>query len=446
MSQGRPSDRVSAEFGRRLGPVLFLTGASLACGSTAPAAGTAEDAGREASRPFDAGFKDVWPSDSGRSDSGAPDASRAEAGAVVKLPLSGCYDAHTVSVSLGGAETFALNVDTGSSTLGVAAEDCASCAEAGVTPLYAPGKGAVDLHESVKTLYDTGELGWSGEGYRDTVTIGGFGAPVQFAAIASQKSYFFPGECDTPSGSVDAPYQGIVGFGPDALLVPGTTGYFDQVVKAGLLPDVFAIELCHVGGSLWLGGYEPAMITGPVQYTPMTPPTTSDLYSLDWSAFAVGTGAALPLPVDAAGTVVDSGGQGMFVPDATFQAMAAALNADPEIQATLGPAWFSPTAQPFANCVTLDQSPSELDALFPPMTLTLGAASPIQVALTATESYLTYSYVSGSMVQYCQGVVNGTTSYGNIFYLGQSLMMNRVLIYDRAGKRFGIAPGTPCAN
>jgi hypothetical protein len=171
---------------------------------------------------------------------------------------------------------------------------------------------------------------------------------------------------------------------------------------------------------------------------------STDAYAIGWTAVTAGTAAAIALPAAGSGTIVDSGGSEIIVPDATFQSIASALEQDANIQSMLGSTWFSSTVGDYANCVTLDETPAELDATLPPLTLTLGSSSPIQVVLTATESYLTYSYLSSSQVQYCQALIDGTATYGNLYYLGQSLMLGHVLVYDRAGNRFGIAPGVAC--
>jgi hypothetical protein len=433
-----------------LASLLLVLCASASCGGSVD--GATEDSGHDSGQGggreggHEGGMDTGSGKETGPGDAGIADGSPKEAGPPIALALSGCYTAHTVPVTIGGSQVFALNVDTGSSTLGVAAQGCTECAEAGVTPLYVPGTGATDLHKTVDALYGGGELGWTGEAYEDTVSIGGLGAPVDFGAMTTQLSYFFPDLCDAPDGgTVPAPYQGIVGFAPDMELLPGTNEYYDQVVHAGLTPDVFAIELCHVGGTMWFGGYDPAATTGPMQYTPMG---TSDGYTVGWTSLTVGptsTGVSVPLPATTQATL-DSGGQEIIVPDATFQAIANALDADPGVVAQLGAAWLSSTAESFVNCVLLDESPAALDALLPSLTLTFGTVKPIQVTLTATQSYLGYSYGSGSQVEYCQTLVDGVAlELPDLFYLGQSLMMGNVVVHDRAHGMLGIAPGKPCA-
>ncbi len=359
---------------------------------------------------------------------------------IFTVPLSGCVNAHTMPVTIGGGQLFPLNFDTGSSSMGVASSTCASCP---VTPLYQPGSFAVDQHATATSKYDTGELGWSGEIYRDDVAMGGASVAVDFAAITSQTSYFIANStCDTPTGTVASPYTGIVGFGPSGLLLAGTTSYVGQLVGSGAIADAFAVQLCHVGGTLWLGGYDATMTTGALQTVELT---QSSLYTLPWRDAIVGaTDVALPSPASYAD--VDSGGAEIAVPAGPFASIAAALEADPNVQSLLGPSWFSSTVAAYTNCVLLSKTPAELDALLPPLVLRLGNAHPVEVSLTATQSYLMqYVYNSPTSVSYCQSIINGTPDYGDQFYyLGQSLMLGHVLLYDRAHGQFGIAPGVAC--
>jgi len=377
--------------------------------------------------------------DAGGSDIGVDAGSNTTPFSVVGVPLAGCFNTHTVTTVIGG-QSFALNVDTGSSSLGVAASNCAQCTN--VTPLYTPGATATDLHETVSSQFDTGELGWSGEGYEDTVAIGGLGVPVDFAAIAMQTSYFFdPNNCPTQNGDVPANYEGIIGFGPEGLLIAGTTQYQGALAKSGA-PDVFALDFCNTGGELWLGGYDPSVLTGPMQYTDMD---SQGLYSVDWTELTIGSGA--PIAMTAPTAMLDSGGAPIIVPDAAFNTIASTLEADPNVASTLGATWFSATANAFANCVTLTSTPAQIDALLPPLEFTFGATNPIQVTLQATESYLLYYYVSPTQVTYCQNVIDGQATYGgNFYYLGQTLMNDHVVVHDRANHRVGFAPTSRCGT
>src|SRR5580700_5400752 len=100
------------------------------CGSSQPRLDTLGDASR---------------ADTGVRDGAAPDAREASTARLVTIPLSGCSAGfYTVPTSIRGSKTFELIFDTGSTTMGVASSACASCADGGVSPLYAPAPPAVD--------------------------------------------------------------------------------------------------------------------------------------------------------------------------------------------------------------------------------------------------------------------------------------------------------------
>ncbi len=353
---------------------------------------------------------------------------------VIAVPLTGCYETHTLPVTIGAAQTFHLNLDTGASTLGVAATTCAACASAGVTPLYSPGEGATDLMKPETLMYAPG-FGWSGEAWQDAVSIGGLATPVDLVAIASESSYFYSGDCDTPTGTVPGPYEGTIGFGIATDILPGTNEYFDQLVSTNAIPDVFAVSFCHVDGTLWLGGYDPASIATPLVYTPMG---MGDGYTVEWTDVTVGNSdIQLPVGVQA---MTDSGGNYMFVPSGLYTQIASALESNPAFAATFGPSFFSATAQPRLNCMTSSQTPAQIDAALPPFTLKLGVQSPIEVSLGAAESYLSYTYLGPSEVSYCQNLLVAAPTSFVQYYLGMSLMLGHVLVHDRAHAQFGIAP------
>jgi Eukaryotic aspartyl protease len=389
------------------GPVVDAT-------AVPPDAGAADgDAGTDAADAGDGGFA--------RDGTAGPDAMTREAGPVVAVNLGGCYsNLYTAPVTLGTTQQFQLALDTGSTTLTVAGQDCPTCVDAGLTPLYAPGASAMDLGFPVQSNYDgpgccqsvNPDYGFTGEAYADTVTVGGLSTQVDLGAMQAIGGGFLTvgspnanASCDTPTGSVPSHIEGIVGLGPDGLLVSGTTSFWDGIVSSGEELDVFAVKLCHVGGTLWLGGFDPTALTGPLQYTGMN----ADYgYSVDWTGVAVSGadldgGAQVPFADPAAQySIIDSGGNGFFVPTTQFDAIAAAIEGSPAFGAAFGPSWLSTTAQQYTNCVTLPKLPAKIDAEMPSLTLQLGSTNPIAVPLTATQSYLTYTYLPSNQVSYCQ--------------------------------------------
>src|SRR4051794_4075631 len=87
------------------------------------------------------------------------------AGAAIPLTSP---DGSFYSVLLGiNGVNFALDIDTGSASAGIAAATCTGCP---VSPLYTPGTGAVDTHMTAMTQYADGS-GWSGEVITDKVGL-----------------------------------------------------------------------------------------------------------------------------------------------------------------------------------------------------------------------------------------------------------------------------------
>jgi hypothetical protein len=361
-------------------------------------------------------------------------------GGVLAVPLSSCTPlVYTANVAIGGSQTFQMIVDTGSATLGVASSACTTC---GVTPLYTPGATAVDQKMTATSDFGTGM--WSGEVYQDSV---GFASDpsvgVNLVAIDSQSSFFSP---DPMCGSAAGEYQGVLGFDRPAAALAGTNVFFDQYVAAKGVPNAFATQLCDNGGTLWLGGYDPAFTTAAPQYTPFT----SDIYSsyyytVDLTTVTVG-GTSVTIPSGSnSDSVLDTGTSVFLLSTAAFDALSAAIAATPGFQqvfgTSVGAAWFSSARAP--SCTTLTQTKAELDATLPPLTLSFGMSPAIEVQAAATESYI-WPYGG----QWCSALLSaqaaGLSSFPLASIIGSPVLRSNLVIFDRANGRVGFAPHTPC--
>jgi hypothetical protein len=360
------------------------------------------------------------------------------------VPLSVCVpNEYTAAVTV-GTQTFEMALDTGSTTLGVASSDCSSC---GVTPAYSPGKSAVDEHQTGMSDYGTGS--WSGEIYRDTVSLAkGASAPVDLVAIDAQSQFFQPGMmCDSKISGM----QGIIGFGPSASALQGTNAFFDQLIATTQVPDVFATELCATGGTLWLGGYDPAATTAAPQYTPLSTSLLSSYY------YAVGltsiTVAGVSVPVASEqypDSVVDTGTSVFMLPTSAFDAVTAAISASPGFQSVFGAtasdggadAGASPWFASPQDCVPLPgETKATLDAKLPPLTLVFGSNPGIEVQALPTESYMmTYEgYWCPTLYANEPGPEFPVASI-----IGSPVLRSNVVIFDRASSRVGFAPHKAC--
>jgi hypothetical protein len=415
--------------------VVGLLAATAGC-STSKANDVPLDAGAE-ERPADAApSADALPSD-------------ADGASVVTVPLTGCT-AGTYLVPLTvGAQRFSAVLDTGSTTLALAGKECSSC---GVSPEYTPGSTAADEHEAATSVYggdiDAGGSGWTGEIYRDTVGITALPtttAPVRLVSIQDENQFFYPFTC----GSSAEPFQGIVGFAPGADAIPGTTGYFDDLVAAAKLPDVFATQLCDPDGYLWLGGYDPAHVTAPPQYTPYSGSaneTTS--YVVDMEQVSI-DGASYAVPMGQySDTILDTGNSAFFLPPPVFDPVVNAIVESAGFRDAFGAdagggdagegAFFSMTS----NCATTTKTAAELDATLPPITLVFRGTPTVSITAKATESYLVPVGGGG----WCPGLLTlaPDEDYPFVASLGAPILRSSVVIFDRAHSRIGFAPHGPC--
>ena len=358
--------------------------------------------------------------------------------AVPLLPCSVRIYAANVTV---GTQTFSLVVDTGSTTLAVAAQGCASCVDAGITDLYQPGSTATDEHATASATYGTlSTKGWSGEIYDDTVSVGPLAAPVRLVAI-QQDMAFLPGlQCG--SGSTAA-IPGVVGFARSPAATAGTTGFFDDLVAAGQAEDVFATMLCPNGGTLWLGGYDPSFTTAPFQWAPWSCSATDPyFYSVDIASIAA-AGTSVPIATGAyTGALFDTGSEVSTLPTAAFRAVTSAIASSPSFAQVFGASTSSMFANP-PTCATLSQTKAELDATLPSLTFTFAANPAVQVNAVATESYLS---TTGSGV-WCSALfpLDPSGSFpGVAAHLGAPFLSSSVVVFDRANQRVGFAPHAAC--
>jgi hypothetical protein len=256
-------------------------------------------------------------------------------------------------------------------------------------------------------------------------------------AIQSQSDFFVPIQC----GSHNDGTQGIVGFGPTAAALPGTTGFFDAYVAANNVPDVFAIELCDTTGTLWLGGYAPDATTAAPQYTPSNDFIAKYYYAVSLSSITVG-GTTVPVPSGQfTDSVVDTGTSVFLLGTTAYNALVTAIQADAKFQAIFGSQFFPPSNALTAACVDTSQTKAELDATLPSLTLAFGSG--VSVKAAPTESYL----ANAGGTTWCAviaGIDQSVTTFPLASIMGAPVLRSNVVIFDRAQKRIGFAPHAPC--
>jgi len=362
----------------------------------------------------------------------------AESGpAPVPVPLTGCLGINTAEVTIGGTQRFQMIIDTGSTTVAVAGAGCASCSTTGVSPLYAPGQGAIDREQRASSLFGTGDHGWAGQIYHDTIGFSGLpGTPMDLVSIDQEQSFFIPSFC-LPRG-----YQGLFGLGPGAAALPGTDSYLERLAALSGLPDVFALRFCSGGGTLWLGGYEPAAATGPPDFAPLLPATDGlPLYTVELTGVLVGAEAVQVPAITLGPAVVDSGAGVSYFPEGMFDALTGNIGDRAAFKEIFpaGREWF--TRAGLTSCTVLEGvSPGELDSALPTLTLILGGVS---VEASATESYLTAvdGLIAGETC-WIPGIATNPALSGRI--IGTSFLRSRITVFDRENQRLGFARPGPC--
>jgi hypothetical protein len=364
----------------------------------------------------------------GGDDGAGPDAAGPPDGVIAITLTTPDGTFYTAPVKV-GTQVFAMDVDTGSTTTGVAASTCSTCTGAGVSPLYTPGGGATDLHQQAQTYYADGS-GWSGEVYTDTMSLqqGTPEVPVAFAAMTSQDQFFYPGN----------DYQGILGLGPNELLESGTTSYLDQAMQHGAT-GVMAFEFCDDrGGTMWINGYDPNTVESAPQFTPMRPIGGQNAWwSTEISDMGIGD-QSLGFGASTFGdNVVDTGTTMFYFPGAAVNALIAKVNAAPGY----GNLFASPlTADGCVNAKS-GVTATQIDAGLPPMTMSMpdGAGGHFTLSAAPTHSYLYF----GGGSQYCIAV---SDDQGTGTTMGDVMLRAFVTIIDVEHQKIGFAPDKGCKS
>jgi hypothetical protein len=334
---------------------------------------------------------------------------------------------YTAPFTAAGA-TFQLDLDSGSTTTGVAGMSCTTCT--GLSPLYTPGTGATDTNKTASTQYADGS-GWGGEIFSDMVGLGA-GTPnvaVKFVSITSQMGGFFASSNE---------YQGILGMGPDALLENNTTSYFDAVTQAGVT-NAMAFELCPTNGTMWLGGFDPAHAQGAMQYTPLLATgINKDFYSVNMTDMGIG-GTSLGFTSSTFDSpIVDTGTSLFYVPTTVQTALINAVNASSGFKAL-----FSGQTLAADGCVNASAGTTDamVDAMLPEMSMSFAksGSGSFTVSAKATVSYL-YNAGGG---QYCLDIEGGGEN-GNAT-MGDTILRAFVTVVDVQNKQIGFAPEAHCA-
>jgi hypothetical protein len=347
----------------------------------------------------------------------APDAPNGNQAGLVAIPLVGLGGGYTARLQF-GTQLFDVIVDTGSTSTGVAASTCTNCS---VQPEYMTS-GAVDQHQTASSQYGSGS--WKGEVFEDAAKMGGRDpVMLDFASITSQTGFFQgPG------------FQGILGLGPDGLLLPHTTSYLTKLIAAGMKAEL-AFQLCPDSGTMWLGGHDPAAATAAPTFTPML--TQAPYYMVGVGGASVNGGAAL-VGTDFGPTIIDTGTTLTFVPTAVETAMISGVQGSSGYTQVFGSQALSDGA-----CLNTTMTSAQIDAALPPFSLTFAGGTALSIP--ATRSYF-FDQGGG---QYCFAFSDSSALFGSaqkVSLFGNTLLAGMLTVVDVANHQIGFAPQQGCAE
>lgn len=359
------------------------------------------------------------------------------------VPISGCVPAEYFGAVNFGDDHLSLLLDSGSTTTAVASTACSGC---NVSEAY-DGSTGTNLRRSANAEYGDGSA-WSGTLWRDGVDMGALAAPltpevqVAFAAVTAEANNFFSG-AESCQKNESIGFDGILGLGPDTLLASGSTSFLTALAATGKLAnDAFSTQFCEVGGNVMLGGYASNTVASAPFFVPMLS-SQGQLYYYSMAVSGVSLGG-----VDTQATskqlgpaIVDSGTQIVVMPASPFRALLQVLGANAAFNRYMDLETFESGAcmQP-REAINRDA----LDAALPKLQLRLTQTdgTPATLELDASRSYLVPLLDATGGVHYCGAVREGDD--GDPFILGNPVMRQHVVIYDRANKRLGFAPQQGC--
>ncbi len=363
----------------------------------------------------------------------APDADYAPdpawpASTAIPLARGALGSFYSADVTIGGT-TFALAVDTGSTTTGVAAAACRDCND--VTPVYAPGATAVDAHATASAAYADGSR-WSGEIYSDDVGLAD-GTPSERISLVAIDSG--PGFFRDPSA------EGILGLGPNDLLDAATTSYAADAARTA--SGQIGFELCDDTGTMWIGTPDVAAGVLPPDMTPMLPRTAADPY-YEIAIADLGLGdTSLGFDASALGhAVVDTGTTNFYVPAPVLAALVTAVDDTPGLAPLFGSGALS-ASDPSACLVGESVTSDRVDAALPPLAVTFpiaGGDGTFTARVPATRSYLAET----SSGTFCLAV--GDQSGGPSLLLGDTFLRGFVTVIDPRAQLVGFAVDAGCQS
>lgn len=330
-----------------------------------------------------------------------------------------------------GSQTFAVLVDTGSSSLAVASSQCTACGETPLSPRYSPGPTATQVPGSVQAVYGSGS--WSGRAFRDDVAMAGLGSVhMTIGAIDQSSSFFQKSSCQATYQQGNT-FQGILGMAYGRIAPEPTDAYWDALVDDSDTPDIFAMQMCTASGRMWTGGYDAAFFAGALAWTPII---QTAWYVVGMGGLSFGS-QSVSVPASAYGTtIVDSGTTAILMPNGVYSALVSLIEANSYFRTNFGAAFYGSS-----QCVIPMNGADRntLNANLPKLSIALNGG--VTLSLNAVSSYIIAETDDSGTVYYCSGL-SGWDNDQTI--LGYAALNQYTVVYDRANTRIGFAPAAYC--
>ena len=278
-----------------------------------------------------------------------------------------------------------------------------------------------------KLKYGDGSLARGGL-MEDVMTWGNVSAPVIFGGILHDSKDFQRPRVD---GILGMSYESLA-CNPTCVEPP-----LQQMVKAGVIEDSFAICITEQGGKLVLGQFDDSLTKEKLTYVPLALSTPPTFYTMNLTNRVTIGDRETGVPNLRQG-ILDSGTTLVVVSETTFVLFLNHLrkfHCDvPGLCHTDHP-WFMPTA-----CVKLtDEEVSKL----PSFKFHLGADGDFTLELRP-EDYMLRMHKAGHENYRCVGIMAlKKMQRGTDIIFGNTVMQRYVTHYDRKNKRLGFAEAAP---
>lgn len=257
----------------------------------------------------------------------------------------------------------------------------------------------------------------------DTMTWGNVSAPVVFGGILDDSKDF---QREMVDGILGMAYKSLA-CNPTCVEPP-----FQQMVRAGVIPDSFSICVTAQGGRLMLGDFDHSLAKTPLTYVPLALTDPPSYYTVNVSNKLTIGDRDLLVPNLGAG-ILDSGTTLIVVSESTYVLILDhMLRHYCDVKGMChDPSWFLPSA-----CVPL---PDEELEKMPTFVFHLGSKGEFDMELRPTD-YMLPMRKAGRPGYRCVGIMAmKDMQHGTDIIFGNTVMQRYITHYDRRNKRLGFA-------